>query len=467
MHHVNRALLSLWVLLAFGVTAHAATVTLQWDRNPEADVTGYIVSYGTASRTYTVSTNVGNQTSVTVTLTPAGTRTYYFAVQAYSPAGTSAYSAEVSAVVSNPLTRLTIDRPVSGSGSHADLLLTGWAADEAATSGTGVDTLHVYAYPNPGSGAAPIFVGVAAYGDSRPDVAAVLGSSRFTNSGFSLPIVGLTPGPWELAVFARSTVTGEFSAARTVRIDVWGPTSTPEPRGAHGVIDLPGLGSRVTGWLSIGGWALDRRASRGSGIDVVQVWAYPAPGSGSAPIFLGNAAYGRARPDVASIFGSRFSASGFHLDVAGLPSNLYDIVILGRSTASRAFDVARVTRVHVDPSMSITVDTPSFSASVPSSFTISGWALDRRGSTDNGVDALHVYAYPNPGSDAGPIFLGVAATGLHRADVAAAYGSQFRYSGFSLPVSGLAPGPYEIVIFGHSTISGSFDNARVLRLTVQ
>src|SRR5687767_8614450 len=43
--------------------AAAATVTLTWDASPEPDVAGYIVSYGMSSGQYTVSVDVGNQTS--------------------------------------------------------------------------------------------------------------------------------------------------------------------------------------------------------------------------------------------------------------------------------------------------------------------------------------------------------------------------------------------------------------------
>ena len=87
----------LWILV-LSVSAQAATVTLTWDRNPESDVQGYWVSYGTASRTYSVEVSAGNNTSYVLNLNPSATTTYFFAVQAYNANGRSAYSAEVNTV---------------------------------------------------------------------------------------------------------------------------------------------------------------------------------------------------------------------------------------------------------------------------------------------------------------------------------------------------------------------------------
>jgi hypothetical protein len=460
-----RALVVVWLLM-MAASAEAATVTLAWDRNTDPSVQGYIVSYGTQSGTYTTAVDVGDQVTWSVVLNPSTTTTYFFAVQAYNATGTSAYSTEVSTVVVPSQSRLTIDAPAAGSVLPADLLLSGWAVDTASTTGTGIDAIHVYAYPNPGSGAAPLFLGLASYGGSRPDVGAVLGDARYSSSGYTLPIVGLTPGVWQLTVYAHSTVSGDFAINRSTRITVYSPTAAPAPTGETAAIGVPVMNSTVTSWLSVGGWAVDVRSPTGPGVDVVQVWAYPNPGSGSVPLFLGNAPYGRERADVAALFGSRFLNSGFHIDVMGMAAGMYDIVVLPRSTVSGAFEVARVSRVMIDPSVLMTVDSPATNSTVSSSFTLSGWALDRRATLNGGVDLLHVWAYPNPGSGTAPLWLGVAVTGLSRPDVGAAFGSQYSFGGFSLPAN-LAPGLYEIVLFAHSTVSNTFENARVVRITVQ
>ena len=94
-------------------------------------------------------------------------------------------------------------------------LVAGWAADLDSGIDSGVDTVHVWAYPtdgrpSTGSGqATPIFVGAADYGGARPDVAAIYGE-RFLKSGYGLKVRGLAPGTYDLAVFAYSTVKGGF-----------------------------------------------------------------------------------------------------------------------------------------------------------------------------------------------------------------------------------------------------------------
>ena len=97
------------------------------------------------------------------------------------------------------------------------IVVAGWAADLDAGIGTGVDTLHVWAYP--AGGGNPIFAGVADYGGARPDVAAIYGE-QFRNSGYGLTIAALPPGTYDLAIFAFSTVRGTFVPAKVVRVTV-------------------------------------------------------------------------------------------------------------------------------------------------------------------------------------------------------------------------------------------------------
>ncbi len=83
--------------LASGV-AQAATLRLAWDKNPETDVTGYRIRYGTASRAYTVTLDVGNNIQAALPGLVQNVR-YYIAVQAYNQAGiSSALSPEVSGI---------------------------------------------------------------------------------------------------------------------------------------------------------------------------------------------------------------------------------------------------------------------------------------------------------------------------------------------------------------------------------
>jgi hypothetical protein len=96
-------------------------------------------------------------------------------------------------------------------------VVAGWAIDPDAAFGTGVDTLHVWAYP--ATGGRPIFLGPTAYGGRRPDVAAIFGD-RFRTSGYSLTVDSLPAGAYDIAVFAWSTATGGFVPAKVVRVMV-------------------------------------------------------------------------------------------------------------------------------------------------------------------------------------------------------------------------------------------------------
>jgi hypothetical protein len=80
------------------VLAHAAsadTIQLSWNPNSETDVKGYVVYAGTASGVYTFKQDVGAATSFIYPSAVAGQK-YFFAVTAYSAAGESPRSAEVS-----------------------------------------------------------------------------------------------------------------------------------------------------------------------------------------------------------------------------------------------------------------------------------------------------------------------------------------------------------------------------------
>ena len=82
--------------LLTSVAAHAATLTLAWDPNREADIGGYVLYWGTQSGVYPNSLNVGNTTTQQLTGLADAT-TYYFVVKAYNTSGLmSAPSAEVS-----------------------------------------------------------------------------------------------------------------------------------------------------------------------------------------------------------------------------------------------------------------------------------------------------------------------------------------------------------------------------------
>jgi hypothetical protein len=242
--------------------------------------------------------------------------------------------------VSRPV--MAIDAP----GPHATVLqpfaISGWAIDAGSARDNGVDMLHVWGFPNPGSGQAPFFMGVANPGGIRGDVAAIYGP-QFLGSGYSLIVNGLAPGNYEAAVFARSRITGTFAIVQTVRFTIAPPPQNLPPRMS---IDSPGNAGVVGTTFWIGGWAIDPNTTSGSGVDAIHVYASPNPGSGTPPRFVGVATLGTARPDVAAAFGPSGAASGYGL-VASLPPGYYELIVFARSRVTGTFNNALAVRVTV------------------------------------------------------------------------------------------------------------------------
>ncbi len=114
-------------------------------------------------------------------------------------------------------TQVEIDTPRQDQEVAERFVVAGWAADLDAVNGTGIDTLHVWAYPL--AGGPPVFVGTPTLGRNRPGVTAVHGD-RFRDSGFALVVQGLAPGIYDVAVFPWSNVTGGFTPAKVVRVTV-------------------------------------------------------------------------------------------------------------------------------------------------------------------------------------------------------------------------------------------------------
>jgi hypothetical protein len=236
-------------------------------------------------------------------------------------------------------------------------------------------------------------------------------------------------------------------------------------------IDAPADGATVTSAFEVGGWAIDTAASAGTGVDGMQFWIFPNNGA-SPGVFLGTGSYGTtARADVGAAFGSQFTNSAWHFTVTGMQPGAYVLGVFAHSTVSGQY-TSKMIHLTVDANVLESIDLPSPEAVITApNITVAGWAIDRSAPSGLGVDALHVYAYPNPGSGQAPIFLGVATQGFARQDVADLYGSRFLNSGYALTFSrsgaGLAPGIYNLVVWAHSTATGSFNNNAVVRVTLQ
>jgi hypothetical protein len=229
-------------------------------------------------------------------------------------------------------------------------------------------------------------------------------------------------------------------------------------------IDTPGTGQAVRQPFALQGWALDANAQT-VGVAPIHVWAYPQ--GGGAPVFVGVPAV-MNRPDVAAFFGPQFMEAGFTLNVKGLAPGNWQLVVYGFVIAHGGFTLARAVPVTIQASGLMSIDTPAQSATVTRPFFIGGWALDPAALIGTGVDTIHVWAFRVAPATGPPVFLGVPQFG-NRPDVAAIFGQQFLNSGVGLVVnSGTLPaGTWDITAFGHSSVSGVFDFARTVRLTVQ
>ena len=356
-------------------------------------------------------------------------------------------------------TRITIDGPAAGVTLKQPFNISGWALDaRPGYSTTGVDAVHVYAYPNPGSGEPPVFVGVATYGTSRPDVGSAFGSSRFNNSGFTARVAGLKPAVYRFVAFAHNSSTGVFTTSATRDL-----TATNDLMVS---LDVPSNNSTVTSAFQITGWAIDRARASGSGVNAIDVYVIPA---GGAPMFMGHASYGWTRNDVAAAFGSSdFASSGYHFTIAGLGSGSYTLAVYARSTVTGDFGTPATANITINTTKMMSIDVPVAESTVTASvFGIAGWAVDRSAASGTGVDAVHIWAYHSPGSGEAPIFLGVATYGQSRPDVGAILGTRYQNSGYVLNVVNLPTGVWDIAVIAHSTATNSFDNLAVLRIVKQ
>jgi len=94
----SRALSSCLIsaLVALPTLVQASTLTIVWDANKESNIRGYLVFFGTQSGNYDGYVDVGGATNAVMNAADS-TKTYYFAVAAYSTSGLrSGLSAEVS-----------------------------------------------------------------------------------------------------------------------------------------------------------------------------------------------------------------------------------------------------------------------------------------------------------------------------------------------------------------------------------
>jgi hypothetical protein len=104
---VKIAQVTLGLLLMTGIASHVDAATASWDRNPEPDIAGYLLSYGTEPGEHTSTIDVGNVTTFDFDPEPGR---YYFVVRAYNTGGyLSEKSAEATIDIPAPTPDLAPD----------------------------------------------------------------------------------------------------------------------------------------------------------------------------------------------------------------------------------------------------------------------------------------------------------------------------------------------------------------------
>ena len=394
--------------------------------------------------------------------------TYGFTVKVASRVG-STFNVDVNGGGSGVFTtQISIDAPANGATLPRPFTVSGWAINRNATSGTGVDAVHVYATPTGGSA---VFLGVATYGSARSDIGALYGS-QFTNSGWSLSNAGasLAAGTYAITAYAHNAMTGTFDMTATVNVTVTVPVSNP-----FIAVDTPTSGQVVTSAFEVGGWAIDAAAASGTGVDAVTFYVQPQ-GAAAPGVFIGTGSYGWARGDIGALFGSRFTNSGFHFTITGMSPGTFTLNVVAHSTVTSSNSIVKSVPFTVSATALMSIDVPSAESVIASnSITLAGWSIDRSvesvSASGTGVDAVHVYAFPNPGSGQAAIFLGLATLGVSRPDVGGVYGARYNGAGYTITIDraarGLTAGTYNLVAIAHSSVSNSFNNVALIRVVLQ
>ena len=307
---------------------------------------------------------------------------------------------------------------------------------------------HAWAWPT--SGAAPIFIGATNASRPRPDIAAVYGSADGA-AEFLLPVTGLPVGTYPFGVYA-------FSARRAPSAQEKGVLVTVLP-GTRGAIDP--LGPSVPRNFVVSGWAADVSATIGPGVDSVHAWAYPA--SGAPPVWVGAATYCPERADVAALYGEPSGRPDIGCS-RRWPGQHTRSVVFAHSTVTGAFTptTAPLT-VLTDSVPDMNVDEPGPSSPIAGPFQVRGWAIDRGAETDLASTPSISGRSRSPGCPALRRRRRAGRAPRRRRHRRAAV-RQCRLPAHRCHVTG---GHLLIAVYARSSVTQSFNNARLVRITVQ
>jgi hypothetical protein len=256
---------------------------------------------------------------------------------------------------------------------------------------------------------------------------------------------------------------GSSSGTQAFLFDVSTMTLVSHASRPHMAIDSPGAGSSGR-TFTVSGWAVDLGAASGAGVDVLHVWAFPRTGGPAQ--FLGVPAYGQTRGDLGAALGAQFADCGFTLNAPALAPGTYQIAVYAHSSVTGTFNNVLAVETTVVAPVSVphmALDSPAPGPVGSGPFLISGWALDLGAESGAGIDAIHVWAFPTAGG--APFFVGVGVLNGARPDIGGVLGAQFVYSGYSLSVSNVPPGTYDLRVFAHSVVSGTFNQSLGVRIS--
>ena len=394
---MRKALRFLGICLAIGVVmvarAEAATVTIAWDPNSEADLARYIVGYRTSPSGSETLVNVGLVTTWSLTTAVAG-QTYYFRVYAENAVGLrSAPSNEASTTVPTtppPPTggglalergRVSFGAMKSGSTvlqvSPSQRMLVTQTASGSVSWTASASNSWVRVTPSSGTGTAPVTI--------------------------SLQAGSLNPGTYNGSVTIRPTGTSTNLVVQVqARVYANGATANPA-----GVIDTPvDNTTNISGAIPVTGWAVDD-----VGVATVAVYRDPVGTENPAgPVFLGNASFvAGSRPDVENAFPDTplnyRGGWGFMVLTNMLPDqnngratggngwfrlHAYATDLEGRSSYLGS------KRIHTNNANATrpfgTIDTPAQGGTASgSAYMVFGWALSPRGTIPTNGTTITVY----------------------------------------------------------------------------
>jgi hypothetical protein len=245
--------------------------------------------------------------------------------------------------------------------------VSGWFVDTTAQGWAGADDVQIFQGTMDGGGK---MLAKAAIGQSRPDVAAALGTPYWASSGFSavVPAGSLTPGPQTLSVYAHTPDKGWWYKQVPVNVSSSAPataaapppsSSTPTSSGHTGSQIVIAIEKPVEGEVvptkndyEVIGYALDTgaapgQATLGSGIDRVQLYIGNDKTNGG--ILLGDADLGYSDNVPATLYGQQFGYSGwrFTFHPTAYHANTYILYAYAHSVVTGKEDsIGRFCAIH-------------------------------------------------------------------------------------------------------------------------